>query len=111
MKILAIICFSLASFPAFSDNETSPLSKVNRILSYTEYGQGDVIIKLESNGQQCEHGYWLRPSDPGFQANLSTILSAYHAQSNVILKGEPSNLWPGSSGSYCHIYQIDLRRS
>lgn len=111
MKIFYFLFVILLSSSAYSANEVSAISKVNTILSVSEYGQGDVIFKMDENGTQCTHGYWLRPSDPGFESNLSVVLSAFHSQSNLRVIGQDHAIWTGSSAyTYCHVSNISLRR-
>ena len=102
---LGALFFSLNAFSAI---EVSPVTKIDRIMSFSEYGQGDVTVWLENNGAICTHGYWLRKADPGFDANLSLVLSAFHAQSAISIRGHTDDIWTGSSGTFCHVYLIDL---
>lgn len=76
--------------------------------SYNDYGDGDVIFKIQTPIQQCPGGYWLTKSDAGFSADLSLILSAYQAKNDVIVYGLPSQIWSGSSTNYCKLYSIRL---
>ncbi|ALU41478.1 hypothetical protein [Pseudoalteromonas rubra] len=50
----------------------------------------------------------MKKPDPGFDANLSVLLSAYHAKSKVIARGHDDQIWGGSSGRYCLLYSIEL---
>ncbi|KAF7786945.1 hypothetical protein PRUB_a3770 [Pseudoalteromonas rubra] len=47
-------------------------------------------------------------SDPGFDANLSVLLAAHLAKSEVIAHGYPHKRWAGSTGKYCLLYAIEL---
>jgi hypothetical protein len=62
---------------------------------------------LVKNQNKTCFGYWMSPLDKGFSANLSVILSAYHANSNVIIyaKTDTNKRWSGSSGN--HICKVD----
>jgi len=92
-------------------NETSTRTTIHTIQAYPEYGNGDVIFKLSTLSDICK-GYWLSPNSPGFEANLSLLLSAYHASSNIYAYGltEQSNKWPGSGTHYCKLYSVRLTK-
>jgi len=105
MKKLIIATLITISMSVFA-TESSSLSKVKRIIAYSEYGDGDVAIVLESNGATCVNGYFLKKSDPGFDANFSMVLAAYHSKSAIKVLGHTDQKWAGSSGYYCHAYSI-----
>jgi len=98
-----ILFWSAGAFPAV---EVSPSSKILKLISYAEYGGGDVQVMLETNGTVCADGYYLKKTDPGFDANLSMMLAAYHSISNVVVDGHTDQKWAGSSGYYCHLYSV-----
>lgn len=84
------------------------LTKITEIGSYSEFGGGDVYIKVQNPSSHCD-AYWIRPSDPGFQSNLSMALSAFHAKSNVKVFGLRDELWNGSTGvKFCRVYGLFL---
>lgn len=103
--ILIVICnHSLAA-----NYKGSPISKIASVTSYAQYGPGDVIFSIENSIPECTNGYWLKKSDPGFQANLSMLIAAYQAKSKVVVYGLPAEIWPGSSGKFCHLYSITYK--
>ncbi|KZY41287.1 hypothetical protein [Oleiphilus sp. HI0123] len=110
--LLAVV-LALYSVNCFSATESSFDTKVERIFAYTEFGNGDVGFWLtENEGKEC-YGYWMSPISKGFDANFSLLLSAYHANSNVIVYGKlgDDNRWPGStSGHYCKVDVIILKK-
>ena len=75
LLLVLLPCLSFASI------EHSAQSTVSKIYSYSTYGSGDVVVQLASNGASCNGGYWLKKADPGFQANFSMLMAAYHAGS------------------------------
>lgn len=83
-------------------------TKIIRVSSYNQYGNGDVVFVIENPIAQCSGGYWITKDDKGFNANLSMILSAYQAKNPVTIFGLPDQLWSGSSGKFCKLYNIDL---
>jgi len=104
-KILYIVLI-LFPFSAFCATEASPKSKIKSMVSYSEYGGGDVQVVLESNGTICVNRYFLKKLDPGFDANMAMLLAAYHSKSTIRIYGHTDQKWAGSSGYYCHVYQV-----
>lgn len=105
-KYLVLLVVLLAA-PVFA-TEPSRTGKVTKMMTYTEYGGGDVVFSLEVNGSICSSGYYLSKNDPGFEAAVAMLLSAYHAKTPVRVYGhtELDRKWAGSSGHYCHVYNI-----
>jgi hypothetical protein len=103
-----IIFFSLMLFSSItlSAIEASGSYNVLRIDSYSEYGGGDVVVKLTTHTANCSHGYWLKKNDPGFQANFSMVLAAYQAKNKIKLIAHTDQLWPGTGGKVCHVYTV-----
>lgn len=81
---------------------------VVQIVSYQEYGGGDVTFTLDKATPSCA-GYWLRASDPGFKANLSLLLMARSGRVPLIAYGSDDRIWPGSSAVYCHLYALQIQ--
>lgn len=63
---------------------------------------------MNKKNDKCPDGYWITKSDVGFSANLALIFSTYQAKSNIWIYGIPTQVWSGSSGIYCKLYQITL---
>ena len=107
MKYLATTFLLIISLSVNAANEQSHQTKISRILSYTNYGDGDIAIELEnSTGKTCE-GYWISKGDKGYNANLSMLIAAYQANTTIAVWGEPNNKWPGSSSYFCRLYLIE----
>lgn len=108
-------CFLLLLFllspTAKSALETSAPAKVVRIVGYSERNNGDLVIEIDKKASLCSAGYWLRRTDPGFETNLSLLLSAYHAKNNVILRGEKDLIWKGSSKVFCYLDSVEFNDS
>lgn len=105
-----VFCMTLALACSLAvANEPSVETTISEIQSYPEYGSGDVIFKVANPGEICK-GYWLAPSTPGFDANLSLALSAFHSASKVRVWGhtQAENKWGGSSTHLCKLYSIKL---
>lgn len=107
LSILTVIFIVFSPF-VNADIKGSGITIIKTIVSFSEYGGGDVVLKTVNTEPSCANGYWLKKSDPGFEVNMSILLSAYHAKSSVILRGHDNQIWGGSSGTYCHLYSIEL---
>nr|MDQ3024694.1 hypothetical protein [bacterium] len=81
---------------------------VVQIVSYQEYGGGDVIFTLDKAAPSCP-GYWLKASDPGFKTNLSLLLMARSGKVPLIAYGADDRTWPGSSVVHCHLYALQIQ--
>ncbi|NQZ10597.1 MAG: hypothetical protein HRT35_25885 [Algicola sp.] len=68
-----------------------------------------MIFRLSDPVANCDDGYWLKKSDPGFGANLSMLLAAYQAKTTVRIYGEPSIRWPVISAKYCKLYGVQYQ--
>ena len=84
-------------------------STITSLISYNQYGNGDVVIFTKEKTSACSSGYWITKNDIGFSGNLSMLLSAYQTKSKILIYGLPDNMWKASSGKYCKLYQITLK--
>lgn len=109
MKLFILDSISLLlSVQAFASVKSSSSSTVKTVITYSQHGGGDVVFKISNSEISCADGYWLKKPDPGFEANLSVLLSAYHSKSPVIARGHDDHIWTGSTGKYCLLYSIEL---
>ena len=110
MRFVLAIIMSTFALSSFAGSYIGSLeTKINAVISYSEFGDGDVIFTIENPIPECSHGYWLKKVDPGFQANLSMVIAAYQAKNPVVIYGIPEEIWPGSSGKACHLYNIKYK--
>lgn len=105
-----ILTLGLFYFTSQVNAEVKPsvATSITAIESYSEYGEGDVIFSIDNPHSSCPRGYWMKKSDPGFHANLSLLLSSFHAQSTVVVRGHDDNIWGGSITTFCHLYSIRI---
>lgn len=108
-EIIFLLALFIVPGALAANLESSGLSKIYTLTSFSSYGNGDVAVRLDSNGEVCTNGYYINKSDVGFDANLSMLLSAYHAGSSVIVRGHTDQLWSGSASAYCKLYSIEFR--
>ena len=108
IRLIALSFLFLFSFAVAQNYVATGDTKIIRINSYNQFGDGDVTVDVETPIPQCPHGYWLTTTDQGFNANLSLILAAYQAGNTVKVWGLPDQLWPGSSGTVCKLYSVLL---
>jgi hypothetical protein len=112
-KLLISVVFAFFPVASFAASESSFDTKIERISTYADYGDGDVAFWLDNNSEKSCYGYWMSPTSKGFDANFSTLLSAFHANSNLIVYGKlgAENKWTGSSSShYCKVESIVLKK-
>lgn len=110
-RLMMCALLLLAPIQAFSaDYIVSGKSYINRVISYNEYGAGDVVFRIANPINDC-YGYWLTKGDPGFNANLTMIIAAYQAKTPVIVAGLPaqSEQWKGSKDHWCKLYGIEFK--
>jgi len=89
----------------------SPITKLSEINSYSGSIDGDTLIKVDTPHSSCPGGYWLKITDLGFEKNISILLSAFHTQSNLMIRANNESKWPHSpNNAYCRISQIQLFR-
>ena len=81
-------------------------AKIVTISAYTSFGNGDVILTVDSQPTGCDAGFWLSKSDPGFSSTLSVLLAAFHAKSKISISGDPNQLWGGTTSKYCKIVWV-----
>jgi len=109
MKKILFSALLLASAMSHAAIVSTAVTKVIRIYSFNQYGGGDAVFLTENPVAGCENGFWMSKSDAGFNANLAAILSAYHAKSPVVVYGLTEQIWGGSTGKYCKLYNIELQ--
>lgn len=105
---IIFIAMSIAAGSAVYAAVTSSTTTIKEIYSYTVIGGGDVLLTLDTPPTGCD-GFWLDSSDPGFKTVLSVALSAYQAQSPVMVYGDETQLFSGSSNNYCKATVVRLR--
>lgn len=100
---------TLAAVCVHAEYVGTPITKVSLVSSYNQYGNGDVIFKVENPISECIDGYWLTKTDSGYPANMAMIIAAFQAKTSVVVSGLPDQLWYGSGGKYCKLYAFELR--
>lgn len=104
--LLSLCGLLVSSFSAFSATETTATTSINRLISYNQYGGGDVAFTVVHPSAGCD-GYWINKADPGFDANMSMILAAYHAKAPVRVHGLNDQKWQGTGSFWCKLYAIE----
>ncbi|MBW8184275.1 hypothetical protein K0625_11360 [Shewanella sp. NR704-98] len=104
--IFASLFIFLVSSNSYAATESTSKTTINRLISYNQYGGGDVIFTVNNPTSGC-YGYWIAKSDAGFEANLSMILAAYHSKAEVRVNGLNDQRWNGSSNFWCKLYAIE----
>ena len=105
-KVPVLLAFVVGA--AQAANVITGPTKVVFVSSYGQYGNGDVIFKVDRPVPECADGYWITKSDSGYQANLVMLMTAFQSKTSVGIAGVSDQLWAGSSGKYCKLYSIDF---
>ncbi len=105
-----IMIFALAPLGVFAV-ERSPVSEVQAIHSYTNFGHADVVVVLQNSSDVCK-GYWFNKDDAGYQSNLSMLLAAFQANTKLQVHGheEIQSKWTGSETHFCRLYSVTYTR-
>jgi hypothetical protein len=91
--------------------ERSPLSEIQALHSYTNFGNADVVFVLQSTSGTCK-GYWFNKDDAGYQSNMSMLLAAYQANTKLQVHGheEIQSKWTGADNHFCRLYSVSYSR-
>jgi hypothetical protein len=108
LNVAALIAVAAVPFAAGLANaaQVGPGVPVTVIQSYayTMYDGGDFVFTTSAQASGCESGWYMKATDPGYKAAVSTVLAAQAAGLQVIVYGDNSDLWAGSpSGHYCRL--------
>ena len=102
---LTMMLLFMSTVAFASERETSPLSTISRLVSYSKFGNGDIYVRLAKPATQCA-GYYVSLNSTGFKATLSMLIAAYQAKTNIRITGYINNKWSGSSNYVCEIYAV-----
>ena len=110
MKLWAIALALFLLSPIVTALEASSETTIAEVNTY-QTSAGDVIFKLTSPATICA-GYWLSPAESGFEQSYSLVLSAFHADQDVIVYGldGTGDKWAGSSTHFCKVDSIVIKR-
>ena len=112
-KLISIFTMSmlLAGGSAYAENRDVRGALITKMTTYTQSNNGDVIISLDKYTPTCDAGFWLNPADPGYDAALSVLLAAYHANAPISVGGEDADTWSGSGSKFCRIVYVENERT
>lgn len=108
LAFLALSLFSsIAALPSQAALVMTPApTTVVFVHSYTEWRGGDMVFKTGTMVAGCEAGFWLRPTDPGFQRNVALLTSAHLSGRQVMVWARDDIIWNGSSFKFCWVDSI-----
>ncbi len=107
MKTLVFL-LSIVMVPVCHATHRDTNSVIQKLYVYTQFGSGDVQVIPEVKATNCTAGYWLSPEDPGYQATLGMLVSAYHSKTVVLLSGDDQQIWSGSGSPHCRLVAVGL---
>jgi hypothetical protein len=100
--IFSLLAFLSAPASAVDGN----VGTVTHLYVYSDYGTGDVVIRVQTPLSGCQHGFWLRMTDAGAKLVYAKLLTAQETNSPLRISAHESDIWPGSSGQYCRISMV-----
>ena len=78
------------------------------VFTFSDFGGGDVVLKVTPQIAGCEGGFWLRPVDPGFKINAAAVFMAFQGKTGVRIWAYNDQLWTGSGSPTCRLNTISL---
>ncbi|MEP2103975.1 MAG: hypothetical protein ABJP02_17750 [Parasphingorhabdus sp.] len=102
------LIFALAPTQAAIVGSSTEKATIATLYSYSDYGGGDVVFTITTAVPGCDAGYWLRPTDPGFDRNLAAVMSAHLAGRPIIVLAHDDQLWSSSPGKYCRVNLVAI---
>jgi len=102
------------ALPALSlATEVSSTSTINVMHTYQgvtgvppAWPTADTVFTLTSGPVGNCFGFWLRLSDPGYQANYASLLAAQISKRAITVYALDTQTWSGSSSLYCLVDAI-----
>jgi hypothetical protein len=76
--------------------------------AYSTFDNGDFVFTTSGVATGCGSGWYVAPTDGGYKAIIAVVMTAQAAGLQVIVYGDNSVLWAGSSGQYCHVQTVGL---
>jgi hypothetical protein len=87
----------------------SASATVTQSYAYTGFDGGDFVFSTSVAAPGCGSGWFIRSSDPGYKAAVASVLTAQAAGNFVLVYGDNSDLWTGSTtGQYCHVQAVGI---
>lgn len=77
--------------------------RVKQVMSYPEFGGGDVIFSFDDPLPGCEGGIWVRASDPGFKQTVALLMMSQARNTPIRVWAHDNQIWTGSGARYCRL--------
>ncbi|MBB1301439.1 hypothetical protein H5183_08830 [Pseudoalteromonas sp. SR44-8] len=92
--------------------ESSAVGVIKKLVTFANYGNGDVYVTLPVNGTICKSGCFISKNSNGYESTFSSLLAAYQAQTPITIHGLTASdkRWSGSSLPVCEIYSVEYLR-
>jgi hypothetical protein len=101
---LATVFLASALVAANATQINGSVGRATGIWTYSDYGNGDVVLTVQNPLPTCQDGFWIRMTDPGAKMLSAQLLSAFHAGTQLHIWANDHEMWTGSAGHYCRIY-------
>jgi hypothetical protein len=82
------------------------VGQLTQLMTFVDYGTGDVVVKVQTPLATCQDGFWLRMTDIGAKQTYAQLLGAWHTQQPLTIWADDGVIWSGSGGRYCRIYSV-----
>jgi hypothetical protein len=104
------VALGIVAPPDASATVVTPGSAVTIVQSYayTMFDGGDFVFSTSIAAAGCGSGWYMKATDPGYRAAVSTVLTAQAAGLQVIVYGDNADLWVGSTGQYCRVQTVGI---
>jgi hypothetical protein len=103
---LACAVLALVGAPAHAALVGGNVGLLTQLITFTDYGTGDVVIIVAAPLATCQQGFWLRMTDAGVKAAYAQLLAAWHGGQPLTVYGWDDQLWSGSAGRYCRLDNV-----
>jgi hypothetical protein len=104
LAVCAVLVASAASAAVVSPGQPVLITQV---YAYSSFGGGDFVFSTSIAASGCASGWYVKTTDPGYNAIVASVLTAQAVGLQVIVYGDNANIWNGSTtGQYCRVQTI-----
>ena len=86
----------------------APVTSEYALIKLVDGYAGDTLVFLEKNPAKCDQGYWFRPTQAKFSANLALIEKAAHSNARVKIVANDAEMWPQMDVKRCRLQSVEV---
>ncbi len=106
---LTLVVGALALVSCVATNAmAAPVASEYATIKLVDAYAGDTLVFLEKNPAKCDQGYWMRPTQAKFSANLALIEKAAHSNARVKIVANDAEMWPQMDVKRCRLQSIEM---